>query len=228
MPVTLRRLGFVLIALGLASAPAAGQSEERDRVRNATTAFSEIMSAPDKAIPRSILDKAEAIVVVPSMVKAGFIFGANHGRGIISARDRAHGTWSPPAFMTLTGGSFGAQIGGEAVDVVLIVMSRRGLERLVSNQFKLGADASVAGGPVGRTAEASTDVQMRAEILSYSRSRGLFAGLTLNGSSLHQDRDANERFYGQAYKTRDIILDGRASVRPPAGDWIALLKRTAG
>ncbi len=153
------------------------------------------MSAEDKAIPEAILGKAEGIAIFPSTVKAGFVFGGMRGRGVLSARTPTG--WSAPAFLTLTGGSFGLQIGGQATDIVLVINDRRGLENLVRNQFKLGADASVAAGPVGRDAQAATDLQLRAQILSYSRARGLFAGVTINGSTIRQDRDANERFYGK-------------------------------
>jgi lipid-binding SYLF domain-containing protein len=210
------------------TADARPQSNEAARIREAATVFSEIMDAPDKAVPRSVLAKAEAIAVFPGTLKGGFIFGGHRGRGIISVHDRTTGRWSPPAFLTLTGASFGAQIGGESVDLVLIVMNRRGLENLLRNQFKIGADAAIAAGPIGRDLEASTDIQMRAEILSYSRARGLFAGVTLKGSSISQDRDANERFYGVAHRTRDVVLDGRATAKPPVGDWTAVLERYTG
>jgi len=226
--VTNRRpvaLALIAVLIGTATAAARPQSNEAARIREAATVFSEIMDAPDKAIPRSVLEKAEAIAVFPGTLKGGFIFGGHRGRGIISGHDRAAGAWSPPAFLTLTGASFGAQIGGEAVDLVLVVMNRRGLENLLRNQFKIGGDAAVAAGPLGRDAEASTDIQMRAEILSYSRARGLFAGVTLKGSSISQDRDANERFYGVAHRSRDIVVDGRAKAKPPVGVWIDTLKR---
>jgi lipid-binding SYLF domain-containing protein len=221
----------LLVCLGAMAAvmpTAARQSDEADRVRDAATVLKEIMDAPGRAIPRSVGEKAEAVAVFPSTVKAGFIFGGQRGRGIVSVRDRAHGTWSPPAFLTLTGGSFGAQIGGASVDLVLVIMNRRGLEQLIRNQFKIGVDAAAAAGPVGRDASASTDIQMRAEILSYSRSRGLFAGVTIKGSSIKQDRDANERFYGSPYRTRDIVLDGRAAPKPPVGVWLDALARLVG
>jgi lipid-binding SYLF domain-containing protein len=226
MPVPARSCAFLIVTICLAAGMAPeGQSEEADRIRESATVFSEIMAAPDSAIPRSILEKTEAIVVLPSVIKAGFIFGGHHGRGIISAR--TNGQWSPPAFLTLTGGSFGAQIGGEEADIVLVVMNRRGLEHLLADEFKIGADAAVAGGPVGRDAEASTDIQLQAEILSYSRARGLFAGVTVKGSSIHEDRDANKRFYGTPYHTRDIVLDGRATPKPPVPEWLATLGRLA-
>ncbi len=164
------------------------------------------MAAEDAAIPRAILAKAEGIVIIPSMVKAGFIFGGMRGRGVLSAR-RENG-WSAPTFLTLTGGSFGLQIGGQAVDVVLVINNRRGLEHFIGNQFKLGTDASVAAGPVGREAQAATDLQLRAEILSYSRARGLFAGVTINGSTVRADLDANERFYARRLTASQILLEG--------------------
>lgn len=157
-----------------------------------------------------MLARAEAIAIFPSTLKGGFIFGAHRGKGVISVRDAA-GSWSNPAFLTLTGGSFGAQIGGQAVDVVLVVTNRRGLEQLLQNQFKIGAGAAVAAGPVGRDAEAATDIQLRAEILSYSRARGLFAGLTLRGSAIREDRGANRDFYGRSMRTRQVVLDREAA-----------------
>lgn len=196
------------------------QSDQADRVRTAATVLTEIMRAPDRAIPRGVLDAAEGIAVFPSTVKGGFIFGGHRGKGILSVRGGETRVWSPPAFLTLTGGSFGAQIGGQAVDVVLVIMNRRGLEQLLQNQFKIGAGAAVTAGPVGREAEASTDIQLRAEILSYSRARGLFAGLTLRGSAIREDRDSNEDFYGRPLRTRGIVLDGDAPL-PPASDALA-------
>jgi lipid-binding SYLF domain-containing protein len=158
------------------------------------------------------------------MVRGGFIVGGMRGRGILSSRN--NGVWSSPAFLTLTGGSFGLQIGGQAVDLVLVINDRRGLENLVSNQFKLGADVGVAAGPVGRDAQAATDLQLRAQILSYSRSRGLFAGVTVNGSTVRQDRDANERFYGKPFDTKQIIF-AAPGTPPPVPDWLQTLDRYA-
>jgi lipid-binding SYLF domain-containing protein len=160
-------------------------------------------------------------------MKGGFVVGAQHGRGVISGRTETTRAWTAPAFMTLTGGSIGAQIGAQAVDVVLVVLSRRGLQNLVSNEFKIGADAGVAAGPVGREASAGTDVQMRAEILSYSRARGLFAGINLNGSSIRGDDDANMRFYGKPLRTADIIFKGMTEGAAPVPDWLTTLARYA-
>ena len=187
-----------------APAPLAAQSTEAGRLVEAAVVLEEIMDTPDHAIPGWVLEGAAGVAVFPSIIKGGFIFGAHRGKGVLSAR-QPDGDWSAPAFLTLTGGSFGAQIGGQAIDLVLVVMNERGLDQLLGNQFKLGVDASVAAGPLGRDAEASTNLQMRAQILSYSRARGLFAGVTLKGSSIRQDRDANERFYGSAHGTQEVI-----------------------
>jgi SH3 domain-containing YSC84-like protein 1 len=180
------------------------QSDEARRVREAAEVFTEIMRAPDKAIPQAILDKAEAIAVFPNVIKAAFVVGGERGKGIISVRNRAAGTWSTPAFLTLTAGSWGAQIGGQSADLVLVVLNRRGVDKLMQNQFKIGGQAEASAGPVGRQASVSTDIQMHAEILSYSRSRGLFAGVSLSGASVHEDIDANESFYGQRLHTREV------------------------
>jgi lipid-binding SYLF domain-containing protein len=185
----------------------------------------EIMDAGDRSVPRSIMQKAQAIAIFPSLLKGGFIVGGQHGRGVLSAKDPKTGTWSSPAFLTITGGSLGAQIGAQAVDLLLVVQNRRGLEQLVSNQFKIGADASVAAGPVGRDASAATDIQMRAQILSYSRTRGLFAGVTLNGSTIRQDRDANDRFYGMGYRTGQIVFEQLGEAPKPVEEWKGLLDR---
>jgi lipid-binding SYLF domain-containing protein len=193
------------------SAAVTAQAIQGERIRHATTVLEEIMAAPDQAIPASVFEKAEGIAVFPSTIKGGFVLSAHRGKGIISVRDRASNTWSPPAFLTVTGGGFGAQVGAQSVDLVLVVMNRRGLENLLENQFKVGAGGEVAAGPVGRSAEASTDIQMRAQILSYSRARGLFAGVSLNGAAIRQDRDSNEDYYGQPYRTRSIVLDKRAT-----------------
>lgn len=181
---------------------------------------------PDQAIPQAVLSKAEAIAVFPAVKKGGFVVGGQWGRGIMSARG-ARGSWSSPAFLTLTGGSFGLQIGGQEIDLVLVVMDRKGLERLVRNQFKIGVDASAAAGPVGRDAQAATDIQMQAKILSYSRARGLFAGVTINGGTIKQDRDANERFYGRSYSTREIVFERLGGAPPPVPAWRDALSRGA-
>jgi lipid-binding SYLF domain-containing protein len=202
-------------------------SDEGRRVAEAATVLDEIMSASDNAVPRAILENAEGIAVFPSTIKGGLVIGGQRGRGVLSVRDSKHGGWSSPAFLTITGGSIGAQIGAQAIDLILVINDARGLEQLVKNQFKIGADASVAAGPVGRDASASTDIQMRAQILSYSRARGLFAGVTLNGATIRQDRDANERFYGTAYRTAQIVFDGLGGSPAPVAEWRQTLVKYA-
>lgn len=200
----------LMLAAAMLAPPMHAQdnADEVKRVLEASTVLAEIMAAPDKAIPQPIMEKAEGIAVFPGLLRGGLGFGGQRGKGILSVRDKRTGGWSNPAFLTITGGSVGAQIGLQSIDLVLVINDQRGLEQLVKNQFKIGADAGVAAGPVGRDASASTDIQMRAQILSYSRSRGLFAGVTLNGSTIRQDRDANERLYGTAFRTGQIVFDG--------------------
>ena len=209
-----------LLASGASGGAAAQDKDDQEakRVADATLAFSEIMAADDSAIPTAILDKAEAIAIFPTTIRAGLVVGGQRGRGILSVRGES-GTWSAPAFLTLTGGSVGLQIGAQATDLVLVIMNRRGLENLVRNQFKVGADASVAAGPVGRDAQAATDIQMRAKILGYSRARGVFAGVTINGSTIRQDKDANQRFYGKPYDTKQIVFERLGGVPEPVGAW---------
>lgn len=215
--------GVFVLSLVLALAGTAhAQSDQADRVREAATVLDEIMGVSDKAIPSSVLSKAVAIAVFPSTVKGAFLVGAQRGRGVISVR-KADGTWAPPAFLTLTGGSFGLQIGGQAADIVLVVNNQRGLENLLRNQFTVGGEASATAGPVGRDATAATDIQMRAEILSYSRSRGLFAGISLKGAAIKEDQDSNMAFYGSRFRSRDIALDGKAT-KPQAPDAVDALR----
>ena len=210
------RLAATAIGLALLGAPAlAGADTEAERLAEGFFVLQEIVNAPDASIPEAILDRAVAIAVFPSTVRAGFIFGGQRGRGFIAARNPDTGAWSAPAFLTLTGGSIGLQVGAQQADVVLLIQNRRGLARLLGNQFKLGGAASAAAGPVGRSLEASTDLQMLAKILGYSRSRGVFAGVTLGGATLRADRDANERFYGVRLDSRQIILEGHTGAALP-------------
>jgi lipid-binding SYLF domain-containing protein len=214
-------LGILLQALPRAQK----DDNEAKRVRDATTIFGEIMGAEDKAIPEAILSKATGIAIFPSTIKAGLVVGGVRGRGILSGRGASG--WSSPAFLTLTGGTFGLQIGGESADIILVINGDRGLQNLVSNQFKIGTDAAIAAGPVGRDAQAATDIQLRAQILSYSRARGLFAGVTINGSTIRQDVDANERFYGKRLTTRQLVFDGQGGSPDTVGEWRAALARYA-
>jgi lipid-binding SYLF domain-containing protein len=195
------------VCAGFASAARAADTGDEDRrVREAATVFDELMNTPDQGVPLNILEKAEAIAIFPSLAKGGFVVGGQFGRGVITVRDPKTRRWSAPAFLTLGGGSFGAQIGATAIDLILVVTNRRGVEHLLANEFKIGGEASVAVGPVGRAAEASTDAALRAEILSYSRSRGLFAGASFSGSVVKEDRDANQRYYGKPYTSEEIVF----------------------
>ena len=187
------------------------ESKASDRVQSAADVLDQIQSAPDSGIPNEILGSAECVAVVPSMLKGGFIVGAKYGRGLASCRTSKG--WSSPAFFTVTGGSVGFQIGGQAVDLVMLIMNKDGIKHLLSSQFALGADASVAAGPVGRHAEGSTDWKMRSEVLTYSRARGVFAGVSLNGAVVKQDKDSTREFYGHMV-TFKAILTGE--VEPPA------------
>lgn len=195
------------------------------RVESAATVLSEIMSAPDKGIPEEVLGSAKCIAVAPSLLKGGFIFGGAHGRGVATCRT-ADG-WSAPAPFSITGGSFGLQIGVQGVDLVMLIMNDRGMQALLSSKFKLGADASAAAGPVGRHAEASTDWKMRAEVLTYSRARGLFAGITVNGAAIHQDEDATRELYGRLIPFKTILT---GAVATPAGGepFVVAVKKTVG
>ncbi|MEO8682430.1 MAG: lipid-binding SYLF domain-containing protein [Vicinamibacterales bacterium] len=223
----MKTLFSLAATIAIAVAVVGAQGDERKRVAEATTVIGEMMDAGDSSIPRAILEKAEGIAVFPSLLKGGLGVGGQHGRGVLSVRDAKTGAWSAPAFLTINGGSIGFQAGAQAIDLVLVVNNRRGLEQLVGNQFKVGADASVAAGPVGRDASASTDIQMRAQILSYSRTRGLFAGVTINGTTIRQDRDANGRFYGTAYRTGQIVFDGLGGAPEPVAAWTAALTKYA-
>lgn len=194
----------MLAALPLASR--AGPDEDK-RARDAVRVLAEIMQAPDKGVPDKLLGKAEAVAVIPDVVKAGFVVGGRHGRGLISVRS-ADGTWSNPSFIELTGGSVGFQAGVQSTDVVLVFRTRRGVDSVVNGKFTLGADAAVAAGPVGRNANASTDAQLKAEIYSYSRSRGLFAGVALDGAVLSIDHDANAKVYGANVTPRRVFEGG--------------------
>jgi lipid-binding SYLF domain-containing protein len=194
-------------ALFFASTLAFAKKEVGDRVVSAAVVLKEISEIPEKGIPRDLLNKCNCVAVIPSMKKAGFIFGAAYGKGVISCRtNNGDGPWSAPSMLTLQGGSFGLQIGAQAVDLVLVIMNLGGLESLLDSKFTLGGDASVAAGPVGREATAETDAWMSAKILAYSRSRGLFGGLTIKGSAMRPDRDANTVLYGKDVSARDLLL----------------------
>jgi len=213
------------LAIGLPLA-AADNKKETDRLENCGLVLKEILDIPDD-IPQDLLDKAECVIVYPSVLKAAFVVGGSYGRGAMTCRTGEHftGPWSAPAMMALEGGSVGFQIGGQATDFVLLVMNDRGAHSILKSKVKLGADASAAAGPVGRNASAETDVTMRAEILTYSRARGLFAGISLAGSSVRPDSDANARIYGKKVEAESIIFKGAVAVPPAAQKLISLLNQ---
>jgi lipid-binding SYLF domain-containing protein len=205
-------------------ASAAGQTKDDDRLRNCGTVLKEILDVPDN-IPQDLLDKADCVVVFPSVLKAAFIVGGSYGRGAMSCRrgEDFRGPWGAPTMMALEGGSFGFQIGGQATDFVLLVMNESGARGILASKVKLGGDASVAAGPVGRDASADTDATLRSEILSYSRARGLFAGVSLEGSTIRPDNGDNRRVYGRKIPAREIVLSGTVAVPPAAGQMISTL-----
>jgi len=200
------------------------ESKAADRVQAAADVLNEIEGAPDSGIPREILGKAECVAVVPSMLKGGFIVGAKYGRGLASCRTTKG--WSAPAFFITEGGSVGFQIGGQAVDLVMLIMNNDGMQHLLSSKFALGADASVAAGPVGRHAEGNTDWKMRAQVLTYSRARGIFAGVSLNGAVLKQDKDSTREFYGHMVTSR-AALTGEVDPPPAANPFLTTLANWA-
>jgi SH3 domain-containing YSC84-like protein 1 len=202
----------------------ADDRKEKERLENCGLVIQEIMDIPDD-IPQGLIDKAYCIIVYPSVLKGAFIFGGSYGRGAMTCRSGEHfnGPWSAPTMMALEGGSFGFQIGGQATDFVLLVMNERGARAILSSKVKLGGDASAAAGPKGRNAEASTDVTLRAEILSYSRARGLFAGISLAGSTVRPDNRANEKVYKKDVSSQDVVFKGAVPVPPSAQQFISYL-----
>lgn len=203
-------------------------NKEQKRLEESGIVMQEVLNIPDN-IPHDLLEKAECVIVFPSVVKAAFIVGAEYGRGAMVCRtgEKFRGRWGAPAMYALEGGSFGFQIGGEATDLILLVMNDRGMESILSSKVKLGADVSVAGGPKGRDASADTDAWMRAEILSYSRSRGLFAGVSLEGSTLRPDDDASEQVYGRAIKAKDIVRNENMTVPATGRQLVNVLQKSA-
>jgi lipid-binding SYLF domain-containing protein len=215
----------MMIAAALVLVPLlAKDNQSAKRLDQAAGVFSEIMATPDKAIPEDLLAKANCIVIVPALKTAAFVFGAKYGKGFVSCRSKSGIGWSAPAAVRIEGGSVGFQIGGSETDVIMLVMNQGGMDKLLSSKFTLGAETSVAGGPVGRTATAQTDVQMHAEILSWSRSQGLFAGVSLQGATLREDLDDNQALYGRRLENRQIVT---TAVRAPkaAARLIGLLDR---
>lgn len=225
-------LGLALAFVGLAPISSAkakdDEQKENDRIQNAGTVVKEILDVPDD-IPQDLLDKARCVIVFPSVLKAAFIIGGSYGRGVMVCRTgkNFNGPWGAPAMMALEGGSFGLQIGGEATDFVILVMNDRGADSVLHSKVKLGADASIAAGPKGRDAEANTDATLRAEMLSYSRSRGVFAGISLEGSTLRPDNDANKRLYGKDLSAENIIAESKVHAPESARALIARLQKAS-
>jgi lipid-binding SYLF domain-containing protein len=205
------------------------QKKEDTRLKDSYTVLKEILATPDKGIPRDLLNKSECVVVFPSVKKAGFIVGAEYGRGAITCRsgEGFRGPWSAPSMFALEGASFGLQIGGEATDFVLLVMNEKGASSVLSSKVKLGADASAAAGPVGRTTSAETDIVLKAEILSWSRARGIFGGVSLEGSTLRSDDDANKNLYGQKLNAKEVVRDGKVKTPASGKALIDLLQATS-
>lgn len=198
---------FLLLLLVSPAVLAGKRSDEVERLRRATEVFNEIMQTPDKGIPGDLLDKAECVAIVPGLKKAGLGLGGKYGKGIVMCRQGKR-SWSAPSFVTIEGGSVGFQIGVQQTDVVMLIMNRKGVDKLIGDKFTVGADASAAAGPVGRDASAQTNARMDAEILTYSRAKGLFAGVSLNGATFRPDNDGNRDFYGKEMQPRAILLDG--------------------
>jgi lipid-binding SYLF domain-containing protein len=216
------------VCILLAASTALAANKEQERLENSGTVFQEVMDVPDN-IPQELLEKAECVIVFPTVLKAAFIVGGDYGRGAMVCRTGEHfkGPWGAPAMYALEGGSIGFQLGGEATDLVLLVMNERGASSILDSKVKLGADLSAAAGPKGRDASADTDAYMRAEILSYSRSRGLFAGISLEGSSLRPDNDASADVYGRKITAREIVLGGKASVPESGQHLVRVLQKNA-
>ena len=219
---------FVLALVLVCPTFSAEESREQKRLAACSQVFKEIMDIPD-GIPKDLLNKAECVIVIPSVVKFAFGVGGDFGRGAISCRTGQHftGLWSAPALFALEGANIGFQIGGEATDFVLLVMNPRGATSILSSKVKLGADASAAAGPKGRTAAADTDIVMRAEVLSYSRSRGLFAGISLEGSTLRSDGSANKKLYGRSLTAKEIVREGKVGVPGAGSELVSLLNKTS-
>lgn len=221
----MRQLMAALLLGALATAPisAALSTSETKRIEDAATVLRELHAAPDQDVPLDLWEKASCVMVVPSLKKAAFIFGGEYGKGLMSCRN--NGVWSPPVFMRIGKGSWGLQFGAQTVDLVLLVMNDKGVEQLLRNRVSLGAEASIAAGPVGRDARAATDLQLRAEILSYSRTQGIFAGINLSGGVIRDDRDDNADLYGKGITAKQILLEGRVQLPGIARQFIEALKR---
>ena len=224
----MKKLCVFVVAILLCPALNANETTEQKRLAACGEVFKEIMDVPD-GIPKELINKAECVIVIPSVLKFAIGIGGDVGRGAITCRTGQHftGRWSAPALFALEGANIGFQLGGEATDYVLLVMNPRGANSILSSKVKLGADASAAAGPKGRTAAADTDVVMKAEVLSYSRSRGLFAGISLEGSTLRSDGGANRKLYGRSLTAKEIVREGKVGVPASGSELVSLLNRTS-
>jgi len=223
------RKSIVVVCLGLLATTALfAKNREQRRLENSGVVMQEIMNVPDD-LPREVMERAECIIVFPSVLKAAFVVGASYGRGAMVCRTgkNFHGPWGAPAMYALEGGSVGFQIGGQATDLVLLIMNDRGAQSILSSKVKLGGDASIAAGPVGRDASADTDAFMRSEILSYSRTRGVFIGVSLEGSTLRPDDDATAEVYGRRLTAREIVLEGHVGVPPSGRHLVEVLQKNS-
>jgi len=223
------RPGLVVVLSGVALAtagPLLAQAKESRRLDASREVLEELLSGEEK-IPRDLLDKAECVAVIPSAKKFAIGVGGRYGKGAVACRKQGGSAWGAPLMITIGGGSFGLQIGGQAADYVFLVMNPKGMEYLLRSQFTLGADAAVAAGPVGRTGSAATDLRMHAEILSYSRTRGLFVGLSLEGAVVHQDKDGNENLYGERVDPKRVLQEGAYAVPPEAKGFLSVLENAS-
>ncbi len=204
---------LLIVACVLSSTTLALAETPQERLTDAAEVFSEVMSTPDRGIPQDLLNKAECVIIIPGLKQAAFVVGGEYGQGFAECRKTSGSGWGAPAAVKMEGGSVGFQIGGSSTDLIMLVMDRRGMNKLMQDKITLGADASVAAGPVGRSANAATDVKLSAEILAWSRARGLFAGIALNGATLRPDEEANAKLYGRKMNTREVIM---SNMQPPA------------
>ena len=224
----MKRMMALALCFGVVM-PLMGQQKEQERLQDAANVLKEILATPDKGIPTSLLNKADCIVIFPSVKKAAFVVGGSYGRGVLTCRSGSdyNGAWSSPSMVALEGASFGFQIGGQATDFVLLIMNDQGAKSILSSKVKLGADASAAAGPVGRDTSAETDVAMKAEILSYSRARGVFGGVSLEGSTMRADDGANKSLYGQELSAHDIVFGGKVQSPSAAQQLLDILQQAS-
>jgi len=225
---TILRAFVAVLLLSAVGFAADSKEKQEDRLQNAGSTMSDILKIPDN-IPQDLLDKAKCVIVLPSVIKAAFVFGGSYGRGAMVCREGQtfSGSWGAPAMYVLEGGSFGFQIGGEATDFFLLIMNDHGVKSLLNSKVKLGGDISAAAGPIGRTAEANTDAYVRSEILTYSRARGLFAGVSLEGASLRADKEGNEALYGRRISAREIVIGPSPSIPPSAENLVSMLEKAS-